>query len=69
MKIPEEYVMMYETYLNQSARGVTQVTLSIDMVMALIEKIAELETDSKNLDSYIHRECRRKAQKMSQTAS
>ena len=63
MRIPQEYATMYEHYMNQSAKGVEKVTISIEMVLAMIEKIAELDIDSKNLGSYLHVECRRTAQK------
>jgi hypothetical protein len=62
MNIPADLQVMYDHYLDLTAKNGERAPVSqeiADLILTLIERIAELETDSKNLNSYIHFECRR----------
>ena len=58
MKIPEDLQMSYNRYLDLASRNVERTTVSPEIMLALIERIAQLETDCKNPNSYIHQFCK-----------
>ena len=60
MNVPNDLQVMYNHYLNLASKNIEQTPVSPEMMLTLIERIGDLETDTKNLDSYIHYECRRK---------
>lgn len=60
MYIPEDLKQLYDKYLDLVSRGTEHASLPIEFVMALIERVGDLEQDSENLDSYLHYKCRQK---------
>lgn len=60
MNIPADLQKMYEHCLNLATDEVEKMSVSPEFLLALIERIGDLETDSVNLESYIHYECKRK---------
>jgi hypothetical protein len=60
MNIPEDLNEMYERYLDLASKDKEYVSVSPELMMTLIERIGDLETDSKNFESYIHYACRQK---------
>jgi len=45
MKIPEELQQMYNLCLEKSARGIEKLSVSPEYIMALMERIADLELE------------------------
>ena len=64
MNIPEDLQLMYTHFLDLSAKDIEHVSVSPETLMTLIERIGDLETDSLNLESYVHYECRKKYNKL-----
>jgi hypothetical protein len=60
MNIPQDLQGMYNHYLELATKEVEHVQISPEMMLTLIERIGDLETDSVNLESYIHYECKKK---------
>jgi hypothetical protein len=60
VNIPDDLKSMYEHYLNLASKDVEKTPISPEMILALIERIAQLEIDTLNLESYVHYECRKK---------
>jgi len=59
MKIPEDLQMSYNRYLDLAARDVERTTVSPEVMLTLIERIAQLETDIQNPNSYLHDKCKK----------
>jgi hypothetical protein len=64
MNIPEDLQEFYEKYLDEASRDKEVVSVSPELLLSLIERIAQLETDSLNLESYIHKSCRENLRKL-----
>lgn len=64
MHIPDDLKHLYNHCLDLSANNVEKTPFSPEMILALIERIAALETDSKNPNSYIHQICNQKLESL-----
>ena len=63
MKVPDDLQVMYDYYLNLASKNGERAIVSpeiAELILTLIERIAELEIDSKNPNSYMHENCRRR---------
>lgn len=66
MNIPDDLQMMYNHCLELASKDVEKISFSTEMMLALIERIGDLETDSLNFESYVHYECRKKLKQCEQ---
>ena len=60
MSGPIDLKGMCDHYLDMAAKGKETVSVPPDLLITLLERIQDLETDATNLDSYIHATCRQK---------
>lgn len=51
---------MCEYYLNMAAKGRETVPVPPELIITLLDRITDLETDIANPNSYIHDECRQR---------
>ena len=61
MQVPADLEKMYAHYLDLSSKDIEKVQVSPEMILLLIERIAELETDIKNPNSYLHAKCKERS--------
>ena len=60
MSEPIDLKGMCEYYLDMAAKGRETVSVPPDLLITLLERIQDLETDAANLNSYIHDDCRKR---------
>jgi hypothetical protein len=63
MNVPEDLQGLYNHCLDLASKDTERMPISPELLMAIIERVGDLETDSENLESYIHYECRKKLKK------
>ena len=66
MTVPADLQKLYDQALDLASKDKETMAISPDLVLAIIERIADLEADAMNLSSYIHYECRKKIEKAQQ---
>jgi len=68
MNVPEDLQGLYNHCLDLASKDAERMPISPEFLMALVERIGDLETDAANLESYIHYECKKKIRKETERA-
>ena len=68
MNIPDDLQGMYNNCLDIVSKDIDKISISPEMILALIERISQLETDIANPNSYMHYNCRQRLSTLLQSS-